>query len=76
MFPVAAKRRRPNDASGAFVRARGLSSRGAGWIDIHLLASPLVSGMKLWTADASLYALASELSIAYTVPEPRRKYLT
>jgi predicted nucleic acid-binding protein len=49
----------------AFVRARRLASRGAGWIDIHLLASALVGGVKLWTADASLLVLASELGVAY-----------
>ena len=52
----------------AFVRARQLHGRGAGWIDIHLLASALVSGAELWTADTSLFTLASELGIAHRMP--------
>ncbi|MEI9815147.1 MAG: PIN domain-containing protein [Acidobacteriota bacterium] len=35
----------------AFVRARKLHGRGAGWIDIHLLASALVGWLPSWTAD-------------------------
>src|SRR5215218_1427467 len=42
----------------AFVRARKLHGRGIGWIDAHLLASALVSGVQLWTADGPLGAIA------------------
>jgi predicted nucleic acid-binding protein len=49
----------------AFVRDRRLSGRGIGWIDAHLLASALVAQMNLWTADAPLAAIATELGIAY-----------
>src|SRR5687768_6750082 len=49
----------------AFVRHRNLSGRGIGWIDAHLLASALVAQMKLWTADAPLATIATELGIAY-----------
>jgi len=59
-----------------FVRARRFHGRGAGWIDIHLLASALASRVELWTADRSLFILASELGIAYEMPNPRPKYLT
>jgi len=48
-----------------FVRDRKLHGRGAGWIDIHLLASVIVEGLHLWTADARLYSMAAELGIAY-----------
>ncbi|MGH9522293.1 MAG: type II toxin-antitoxin system VapC family toxin [Terriglobales bacterium] len=48
-----------------FVRVRRLHGRGIGWIDAHLLASALVGGLKLWTADPRLAALAEELRIAY-----------
>jgi predicted nucleic acid-binding protein len=48
-----------------FMQRRKLYGRGAGWIDIHLLASALVARMPLWTADAPLLALAQELHIAY-----------
>lgn len=48
-----------------FVRSRKLQGRGAGWIDIHLLASALVGRVYLWTADLHLAAIAGELNIGY-----------
>jgi predicted nucleic acid-binding protein len=48
-----------------FVRHRKLNGRGIGWVDVHLLASALVSRMPLWTADSRLEAVASELGVAY-----------
>jgi len=53
-----------HDEVVAFVRSRRLHGRGAGWIDAHLLASAMVGGMTLWTADARLGALAGALGIA------------
>ncbi len=47
-----------------FVRARTLQGRGIGWIDAHLLASALVARARLWTADASLDALAIDLGLS------------
>jgi predicted nucleic acid-binding protein len=55
----------PHEDVVDFVLRRKLYGRGAGWIDIHLLASALVAQMPLWTADAPLLALAQELKIAY-----------
>jgi len=54
----------------AFVRGRGLHGRGAGWIDIHLLASALVDRLQLWTADPRLEAIAEECGVAYKPPAP------
>jgi predicted nucleic acid-binding protein len=48
-----------------FVRERDLHGRGAGWIDIHLLASAIVGRMQLWTADQRLSAVAKEFGVAY-----------
>jgi predicted nucleic acid-binding protein len=48
-----------------FVRHRRLYGRGIGWIDTHLLASALVSRVKLWTADPRLEDVARELGIGY-----------
>ena len=48
-----------------FVRDRRLHGRGIGWIDAHLLASALVSRLKLWTTDPALESVAKELGIAY-----------
>jgi predicted nucleic acid-binding protein len=50
----------------AFVRERKVHGRGIGWIDAHLLASALVAGVRLWTADAPLRMIAEELGIAYS----------
>lgn len=55
----------------AFVRARKFHGRGIGWIDAHLLASALVAGVQLWTADRPLGAIADELGIAYRVKDSR-----
>jgi predicted nucleic acid-binding protein len=49
----------------AFVRDRSLFGRGVGWIDIHLLASALVSGLPVWTADPRFSAVAQELGVAH-----------
>jgi predicted nucleic acid-binding protein len=53
----------------AFVRQRRLHGHGAGWIDVHLLASAIVGRYDLWTADPRLAALAGQLAVAYT-PTP------
>lgn len=55
----------PHGEVAAFVRDRKLHGRGVGWIDVHLLASALVGGLRLWTTDPALSALAKELEIAY-----------
>jgi predicted nucleic acid-binding protein len=52
----------------AFVRARDLSGRGVGWVDIHLLASALEGGLRFWTADSRLATIAEELGIGYAPP--------
>ena len=48
----------------ALVRARRLFGRGIGWIDAQLLASMLVAGARLYTADTSLAAIARDLGVA------------
>ncbi len=50
-----------------FVRTRRLHGRGAGWIDIHLLASAMVGHVRLWTADKRLAVLASELGVGFAL---------
>jgi predicted nucleic acid-binding protein len=57
----------PHSEVVAFVRARKIHGRGIGWIDAHLLASALVAGARLWTADVPLETLADELGIAHRV---------
>lgn len=48
-----------------FVRHRRLNGRGIGWIDAHLLAAALVSGVSLWTADRALGQIAAEFGVGY-----------
>lgn len=55
-----------HDEVVAFVRARGLGGRGVGWVDVHLLASAITGGLRLWTADPRFEAIAAELGIAHT----------
>ena len=47
------------------VRARKLHGAGIGWIDAHLLASALVAGFTLWSADEALTKAAEKLGIAH-----------
>jgi hypothetical protein len=49
----------------AFVRERRLHGHGAGWVDFHLLASTIVGGYRLWTADPRLAALAEKFGVSY-----------
>jgi len=49
-----------------FVRSHKLHGRGAGWIDVHLLAAALIGKVRFWTADERLATLAEELGVAYS----------
>lgn len=46
------------------IENRKLWGRGLGWIDIHLLASALISHCQLWTLDKRLETVASELGLS------------
>ena len=43
------------------IQNRRLMGKGIGWIDAHLLASSLISGVLLWTRDNSLAKIAKTL---------------
>jgi predicted nucleic acid-binding protein len=43
---------------------RRLHGRGIGWIDMHLVASALLSRTSLWTRDRTLHSVAGTLGIA------------
>ena len=49
----------------AFVRERRLHGQGAGWIDVHLLASAIVGRYRLWSADPRLAAVAEKFGVSY-----------
>ena len=47
------------------VETRSLMGRGLGYIDIHLLASAILTQVPLWTLDRKLDATASKLHRRY-----------
>lgn len=47
------------------VETRKLMGHGIGWIDAHLLASALLSGSPMWTADKRLRTLTAALGVLY-----------
>lgn len=47
------------------VETRKLWGRGLGWIDVHLLASAIMSNSRLWTLDIRLKETASDLKVAF-----------
>lgn len=49
----------------AFLDARKLMGQGLGYVDVHLLASVLLSGVALWTLDKRLDRAAAEIHCAY-----------
>jgi predicted nucleic acid-binding protein len=52
------------DEALALIERRSLMGRGIGWVDVHLLASALLAGTRLWTRDRRLAAVAAELGVA------------
>ena len=50
-----------------FIEYRKIMNQGIGYVDVHLLASALVSGTPLWTFDKALKKVANQLSIEYDI---------
>jgi len=48
-----------------FIEERKLYGKGIGWIDAHLLASALLSGTPLWTAEKKLKTISASLGILF-----------
>jgi predicted nucleic acid-binding protein len=48
-----------------FVEQYSLAGRGLGLIDVHLLASSMMSGHPLWSKDKRLTAAAEELGLGF-----------
>lgn len=49
-----------------FIEANRLSGKGAGYIDIYLCASALLSDVSIWTLDKSLARITDSLKINYS----------
>ena len=45
------------------IRDRKLWGRGLGWIDVHLLASAMLTHCRLWTLDKRLGEVAADLGL-------------
>ena len=50
-----------------FIEAYRLMGRGLGYVDLHLLASAVLTGVPLWTLDRRLRQTAGRLNLAYLV---------
>jgi predicted nucleic acid-binding protein len=48
-----------------FIEKHRLIGIGLGYVDVHLLASALLSGIPLWTKDKKLKEVANKLDISY-----------
>jgi hypothetical protein len=48
-----------------FIKSHHLMGSGLGLIDVHLLASALLTRVPLWTADKRLRRVSAELNVAY-----------
>lgn len=58
-----------DDEALQYIERRELNGRGIGYVDVHLLAAVALAGTAtLWTRDARLRAVASELSLSYRTP--------
>jgi predicted nucleic acid-binding protein len=47
----------------SFLDARHLHGQGLGWVDVHLLASTILTGCTLWTLDRPLRRAAATLGV-------------
>jgi hypothetical protein len=48
-----------------FIEDNRLMAKGLGFVDMHLLASTLLSGLQLWTLDKRLQQVALKLGLAF-----------
>ncbi len=52
------------DEALTLIERRSLMGRGIGWVDVQLLASALLAGVRVWTLDRRLAVVAAELGVA------------
>jgi predicted nucleic acid-binding protein len=48
-----------------FIENHGLMGMGLGYVDVHLLAAALLTGVPFWTNDRTLKHAATRLQISY-----------
>ncbi|MBA4390798.1 MAG: VapC toxin family PIN domain ribonuclease [Syntrophus sp. (in: bacteria)] len=49
-----------------FIEGNSLMGKGLGYVDIHLSASAVLSGVPIWTLDKSLAKIVEKLNIDYS----------
>jgi len=49
----------------SFIENNRLMGKGMGYIDVHLIASALLTGVPVWTLDKKLAQAADSLHIKY-----------
>jgi predicted nucleic acid-binding protein len=49
-----------------FLENHKLYGRGVGWVDLHLLASAILTNCPIWTTDRNLSKIAHDLDVAFT----------
>jgi predicted nucleic acid-binding protein len=60
-----------SDEMLGFIERHRLHGKGIGYIDVHLLASVMLTdGTRLWTRDKRLRAVADPLNLAYLDANP------
>ena len=50
----------------AFIESQNLFGKGIGYVDVHLLASVALTGIKLWTRDKRLHVVAQKLACDFS----------
>jgi predicted nucleic acid-binding protein len=63
MITMPQSKRLPDQAVLSFINTRQLYGKGIGWVDAHLLASAVASGMRLHTLDKKLLSLKTRFEI-------------
>lgn len=48
-----------------FIDRNHLMGKGVGFVDVHLLASALLAGVPLWTADKRLKSVVDQLKLTF-----------
>ena len=48
-----------------FIEVRSVTGKGLGYVDVHLLAAALLTGVSVWTLDKKLEKAAEELHCRY-----------
>jgi len=49
----------------SFIEKRHLMGKGIGYVDVHLIASAILTGVPLWTLDKKLSQVTNSLHIKY-----------